>query len=189
MKIILGSSSKFRQQILTEMGYDFEVISPDIDEKKIRDVDPKKLVLALAHAKAEAILKKIQEPAVIITADQVVTFKGEIREKPSSPEQVREFLESYGNNMSETVNGIVVTNTVNKKQESAYDTVQVFLHDIPSHVIDQLIEEGVIFHCAGALRLEDPLMVPFIKEIRGSQDSLMGLPKNLTKSLMQKVWK
>lgn len=41
MKIILGSQSQWRQQILKEMGYEFEVMSADIDEKAIRHKDPR----------------------------------------------------------------------------------------------------------------------------------------------------
>ena len=59
MKIILGSKSKGRKQILEEMGMDFEIMVSDIDEKAIRFDDAEKLVLALARAKAEALKPKI----------------------------------------------------------------------------------------------------------------------------------
>lgn len=111
MNIILGSSSRFRQEMLSQMGYQFSIVSPDIDEKAIRDADPHKLVMAIALAKAEAILSKIQEPVIVITADQVVTFKGEIREKPTSEKEARNFLSSYGESPIETINAVVVTNS------------------------------------------------------------------------------
>ncbi|KAI3992375.1 hypothetical protein MKX01_031538, partial [Papaver californicum] len=50
-KIILGSSSKSRKDILTEMGYDFTIMTADIDEKEIRMEKPEDLVMALAEAK------------------------------------------------------------------------------------------------------------------------------------------
>ena len=59
MKIILGSASPRRAQILKEMGYEFEVVKPDIDEKAVRDDDPQRLVLALANAKADAVLEQM----------------------------------------------------------------------------------------------------------------------------------
>lgn len=189
MKIILGSSSKLRQQVMREMGIDFEIMSPDINEQEIRMADPRKLVLALAQAKARAIVNLINEPAIIITADQVISFKGQIREKPRTAEEAKGFLQSYGAEPSETINGIVVTNSLTKKQEVAIDIVKVFLKPIPTAVIEQLIKESVIFHCAGALRLEDPLMLPFIERVEGTADSLMGLPKSLTLSLIKSVTK
>jgi septum formation protein len=184
MKVILGSSSKFRQQIMQDLGYDFDIINPDIDEKIIRDNDPKALVLMIAYAKADAIIKKINEPALIITADQVISFMGKIREKPISNIEAYEFLSSYGKEYSETINAVVVTNTKNGRQASGIDIARVYLRKIPKNVINKIIGEGIIFHCAGALRLEDPLMKPYIKRIEGSEDSLMGLPKALTKKLI-----
>ena len=72
MKIILGSQSKGRRHVLESMGYEFGVMSSNIDEKAIRFNDPQKLTIALAHAKADALLPRIQEPALLITSDQVV---------------------------------------------------------------------------------------------------------------------
>jgi septum formation protein len=48
-RIILGSSSKWRKEILTEMGFDFLSVFPDIDEKAIRDKDPKVLTMKVQH--------------------------------------------------------------------------------------------------------------------------------------------
>ncbi|HWY79731.1 MAG TPA: Maf family protein [Candidatus Sulfotelmatobacter sp.] len=187
MKIILGSSSQFRKQMLQEMGYDFEVVSPDINEKLIRDVNPEKLVLSLALAKAKAITNNIKYPATIITADQVISFDGTIREKPKDEQDARSFLLSYGIKPSKVINGIVVTNTLNNKQVTAIDIVEFYLEPLTKEVIDELIKQKIIFQCAGALRLEDPLMKPFIKEIRGTPDSFMGLSKKLTESLLKEV--
>ncbi len=72
---------------MESMGYDFEVMASDIDEKKIRFDDPKKMTLALAVAKAENLLAKIKEPAILITTDLVVICSNKIREKPENAEQ------------------------------------------------------------------------------------------------------
>ncbi|MCH91503.1 maf-like protein [Trifolium medium] len=50
-KIILGSSSIARRKILSEMGYEFTLMTADIDEKSIRKDTPEELVTALAEAK------------------------------------------------------------------------------------------------------------------------------------------
>ncbi|KAF3970957.1 hypothetical protein CMV_005388 [Castanea mollissima] len=59
-KIILGSSSIPCRKILAEMGYEFTIMSADIDEKCIRKEKPEDLVMALAEAKADAILSNLQ---------------------------------------------------------------------------------------------------------------------------------
>ena len=47
-KIILGSSSIFRRQLMDEFGFKYTTASPDINEKGIRDKDPTKLVLMVS---------------------------------------------------------------------------------------------------------------------------------------------
>ena len=80
MKIILGSQSAGRKKVLEGMGYEFETMSADIDERAIRLEDPVKLTLALAVAKSEALLPKIKndEGVILITSDQVVVCNGKI---------------------------------------------------------------------------------------------------------------
>ncbi|XP_038983519.1 7-methyl-GTP pyrophosphatase-like isoform X1 [Phoenix dactylifera] len=100
-KVILGSSSASRRRILAEMGYKFTVMGADIDEKEIRREKPEELVMALAEAKADAIVTRLRsngfkedhtDPTLLITADQVVVHGGMIREKPSGAEEAREFI-------------------------------------------------------------------------------------------------
>ncbi|MFS7952142.1 putative nucleoside triphosphate pyrophosphatase Maf-like protein [Helianthus anomalus] len=82
-RIILGSSSIARQKILAEMGYEFKIMSADIDEKAIRTEKPEDLVMALAKAKADAIVSKLQtsddqekdaKPSILIASDTVCTI-------------------------------------------------------------------------------------------------------------------
>jgi septum formation protein len=87
MHIILGSQSQGRRELLAAMGYAFAVMPAHIDERAIRSEDSGALTLALAHAKADALLPQIHEPALLITADQVVVWQGTIREKPQHAEK------------------------------------------------------------------------------------------------------
>ena len=67
--------------VMDELGLAYDVISPDIDEKAIREADPEKLVLAIAHAKADAVSAQVKEPSIVIASDQVVVWNGQIRER------------------------------------------------------------------------------------------------------------
>ena len=125
MKIILGSKSVRRKWVLKNAGYDFEVMTADIDEKKIRISDPRQLVLALAHAKAEAILPKINTPGVLITADQVVVCNGKILEQPRDEKEAREFISYYLEYPMETVSSIVVTDVMTKTVVAVASDVNV----------------------------------------------------------------
>lgn len=84
-------------QICKDYSFSYEVIKADIDEKAIRHDQPRELVLALAHAKADAIIQQLQQQqqeqaaaagqpgssiGLLITCDQVAVHEGQIREKP-----------------------------------------------------------------------------------------------------------
>ncbi|MFH1181320.1 MAG: Maf family nucleotide pyrophosphatase [bacterium] len=188
MKIILGSASKWRKQILERMGYEFEVIVADIDEKAIRFTDPEQLVLALANAKAAALLPKIKEEAILITSDQVDVCNGEIREKPKDAEQAREFLQSYNKYPAEAITAVVAINTASQKKREGVDIARVWFRPIPENKIDQLIADSLLFSCAGGFCVLHPLFKDCIEKIEGDIDSVAGLPKELTRRLLTEVF-
>lgn len=187
MKIILGSQSRSRQEVLEEMGYEFEVMPSNIDEKAIRHDNPKELVLVLANAKADALLPRISEPALLITADQVVVWKDEIREKPESKEEARRFFQTYYEAPAEIVNAIVVTNTATGKRVFGLDSNMIQFREIPEEVIDRLVKGERIYSLAGGFEVRDPLLQPYLEKVEGTIDSVAGLSKDLTRSMLQEV--
>ncbi|KAK1322660.1 hypothetical protein QJS10_CPA02g01150 [Acorus calamus] len=194
-KIILGSSSAARKDILAEMGYQFTVMTADIDEKSMRREKPEELVMVLAEAKANAITSKLDtttykeeaEPTLLITSDTVVVHEGEVKEKPSSKEEARQYLKGYSGGHVSTVGSVLVTNLKTGVRRGGCDIAEVYFHDIPDEVIENLIEEGVVFKVAGGLLVEHPLTLPFIEAVVGAVDSVMGLPKALTEKLIHEA--
>ncbi|XP_030950525.1 uncharacterized protein LOC126712251 isoform X2 [Quercus robur] len=195
-KIILGSSSIARRKILAEMGYEFTIMTADIDEKCIRKEKPEDLVMALAEAKADAILSKLQtisnqekddEQKILIAADTVVVYEGVVREKPSSKEEARQFLKDYSGGHAATVGSVLVTNLKTGFRKGEWDRVEIYFHTIPDETIEKLIEEGTVLYVAGGLIIEHPLILPFVKQVVGTTDSVMGLPKALTEKLIKEA--
>ncbi|PIN22383.1 putative nucleic acid-binding protein ASMTL [Handroanthus impetiginosus] len=195
-EIILGSSSKARRQILAEMGYKFTVVTADIDEKNIRKEKPEDLVMALAEAKADAIMTRLKNsgqleqllrPTLLITADTVVVCRGIIREKPSSEEEARQFIRDYSGASAQVVGSVVVTNLVTGTRKSGFDSAEVYFLDIPDEVVDDLIKEGINFNVAGGLTLERALTLPLVDTVVGSVDCINGLSKTLTEKLIHEV--
>lgn len=187
MKIVLGSQSKGRKQILTEMGYEFSVLSAGIDEKAIRFEDPQQLTLALANAKADVLLERISEPCLLITSDQVVSWHDRILEKPESAQEAREFLEGYAKYPPKTVTAVVVVNTQTKQRAQGVDMATVWLKPIPKVLIDQFISEGNVFSWAGGFGIQDAIKYNLVDKLEGTVDSVMGLPKDLTTQLLKQV--
>ncbi|XP_042030958.1 nucleoside triphosphate pyrophosphatase-like isoform X3 [Salvia splendens] len=178
------------------MGYDFTILSADIDEKSIRKEKPEDLVMALAEAKADAIMKKLNRTAqvedisrstLLITADTVVVYQGTIREKPTSAEEARQFIRDYSGGSGKVVGSVVVTNLVTGSRKGGWESAEVYFLDIPDEVIDSLIEEGITFNVAGGLMLEHPLILPLVDTVVGTADCVMGLSKTLTEKLMQEA--
>ena len=189
MKIILGSQSEGRKQMMGEMGYEFEVMAANIDEKAIRHKNPRELVLALANAKADALLPRIKEPSILITADQVVVRRDEMREKPKDEEEATYFLKTYHEAPAECVNGIAVTNTATGKRITAVDVSKVFFRKMPEEAVGQFVKQEYIYQRAGGFAIQDPLLEPYIEKIEGTIDSIIGLPKELTKQMIKEVRK
>ncbi|CAN1173146.1 7-methyl-GTP pyrophosphatase [Linum perenne] len=176
-KIILGSASMARRRILTEMGYEFTLMTADIDEKSIRKDKPEELVMALAEAKAEAIIAKMLNTnemknysgtTLLITADTVV-YTG------------------YSGGHAGVVGSVLVTNLATGSKKGGWESAEVYFHEIPKEVIDSLIEERITFKVAGGLTLEHPLTMPFVEAVVGNIDAVSGLPVELTKQLIAEV--
>jgi septum formation protein len=184
MHIILGSQSHGRREILSAMGYAFAVMPAHIDERAIRSEDPGVLTLALAHAKADALLPHIHEPALLITSDQVVVWQGKIREKPAHAEEARAFLRGYAEGPAETVTAVVVTHTATGAHQQGVDRAMVWFRRIPEAVIDQVIVRGDVFAYAGGFSITDPLLEAYIERVDGTAESVIGLPTALTRRLI-----
>ena len=185
MHIILGSQSHGRRELLSAMGYAFAVMPAHIDERAIRAADPGALTLALAHAKADALLPQIHAPALLITADQVVVWQGTIREKPQHAEEARAFLRGYAEGPGETVTAVVVTHTATGVRQQGVDRATVWFRRIPQGVIDQVIARGEVFAQAGGFSITDPLLEAYIERVDGTAESVIGLPTALTCRLIR----
>ncbi len=187
MKLILGSQSKGRRGVLEKMGYTFAAMHADIDEQAIRCDDPQQLTLAIANAKADALLSKIAEPAILLTTDTVVVCDGKILEKPKDADEARQCLRKYANHPAETVTAVVAVNTATKKRAEGVDVSRVWLRPIPEDVIEKIIDSGEVFTWAGAFAVQHPLVAPLIDRIEGTLESVIGLPVELTKRLIGEV--
>jgi len=187
MKIVLGSSSKWRAGVLRRAGFAFDVVAPDIDERAIRDADPERLVLAIANAKADAVASKIDGPAVIIASDQIVLCDGHIREKPRDAQEAREFIACYAHHPMETVNAVVVLHSMTGKRVHGFDRCRVCYRPSVASIADYLIAKGEIFTCSGGWQCEDPEALKHMEHLDGTFDRVKGMPMDLVRALMQSV--
>lgn len=86
MRLILASSSPYRQDMLKRLGLPFCALAPDVDESPLPGEAPAALALRLARAKAATVARRHPD-ALVIGADQVATFEGRSIGKPGDHER------------------------------------------------------------------------------------------------------
>ena len=187
MKLILGSSSKARQELLKRIAPDFEVVVPNIDEKAIRNDDPGELVRLIAEAKSRAVLEKVDYPATIITSDQVVVVNGETREKPSGAEQAREWITTHHLYPNETWAAVHVINTETAQVARGLDVAKIWYDKLPDEVVENLMKQGEWEFSSGGLFVENEMAKDYIIRQEGDLDSVQGLPLEMTYRLLVEV--
>lgn len=208
--MLLGSASFTRKLILKEMGIPFHITVRPIDERGIGDRDkdvPKDLVLRLAKAKMDHLVQEINagnceddlpsqpddsnnnQEWVVLTGDQVVTCNGKILEKPDNVEQARDFVQRYATHPPSTVGSCVLTHLPSGVQVSGVDTATIYFKStLPPTLVDTLLEDDApILSCAGGLMVEHPEVERHIERIDGTQDSVMGLSKDLVLRLLEEL--
>jgi septum formation protein len=159
----------------------------------VRAEEVYELPLQIARAKAKAIIAKYgldnieQLPLLLITADQVVVCNDNLREKPASEAEAKEFLHSYSNSSASTVSAVVVTHLPSGVQQGAVDTATVYFNDITAEAINAIVQKGAVFGSAGGFLIEDDDFQPLIKGIDGEFSSVLGMPVPLTVQLMTEV--
>ncbi len=183
-KLILGSSSRWRADVLRNASMPFEQMSPDIDEKAIRFDDPILLTLAIAKAKSAALIGKVGRGDWLVTSDQVVWFDRQVREKPADAEEARRWLRGYRLAAVECVTSVVVMQGGSDMFLCGSDTARVHYLDIPDDAIERAITTGTVLGSCGALVRQEPHLAPYVYRIEGTEDSIDGLPLDLTLQLL-----
>lgn len=131
---------------------------------------------------------------VILTADQVVTHENKILEKPRDVAQAKTYVQSYAISPPSTVGAVVLTHIPSGISVEGVDTAQIRFkpsvaegreHPDGSDLVNRLLElNEPILSCAGGLMVEHELVKEHIEGIDGTEDSVMGLSKDLVLSLM-----
>lgn len=207
MKLVLGSESIFRQQLMRDAGFQFEVIPARINEKNIRDDDAGALVRNLGIAKSKAVLEKIAakvdahlyRDAIIITSDQVAVRESDkaILEKPLTagglPDQplAEQYLRSYFDSRV-----IFVTSLVCYRVDTQVFTTQVVISPVElspftEEEITKLVSIGSTYKACGALPTgipNDPasaIVDRHIVSAPGDPTAVVGLPMQALKQYLR----
>jgi septum formation protein len=175
-KLILGSNSPRRKEILKSAGFDFEVLVRPTSE----DFDPqmfyKEVPEFLAKKKAECF-GDFDENCLILTADTIVVLDGIIINKPQNEAEAFDMLASLSGKTHQVVTGVCIKNGDN--YQSFVDIALVKFEELTEAEIWFYIKNHHPMDKAGAYGVQDFIGMIGIPKIEGSFYTVMGLPIHL----------
>ncbi|MFX1494147.1 MAG: Maf family protein [Promethearchaeota archaeon] len=179
-KIILASKSIERCEILKRVKIPFDTIVAKINENEFKDriSNPIQLIQELAKAKALYVKKRVMEEnldAIIIGADSIVEYNGEIIGKANNEDQAFHILQRLQNKPHNLLTGLAITETISRKIIIDYECTVVYLAHLSDPEIWTYVKSGEWKGRAGAYSIRDKASL-FVKSIEGSFSNVVGLP-------------
>lgn len=184
MRLVLGSSSPRRRQLLEQLGLAFESEVPDVDESRLPDERAAAYVERVARLKATAI---VSTGKVVIAADTAVVHDGRILGKPAHPEEARSMLRRLEGESHEVFTGVAVASAeTGLEVVSMVDVTEVALLSMTAEEIASYVESGEPMDKAGAYALQDK-GGRYVEKVVGSPFTVIGLPVHLLPRLLRRV--
>ena len=191
---ILASASPRRKKLLTEAGYKFTVVQPDIDESAfpVKAIKACEYAERLALAKAKNVAEKYPD-SLVIGADTVVDFQGQIIGKPIDAKDAEHITKKLFSKPHKVITGIAIVRLRDGIELSESDTTTVYPQRLTSEQIAEHIESESWRDKAGAYAIKEngdesrPSKTgrdEFVERIEGSLTNVMGLPMGLLQRLL-----
>ncbi|MBM7572026.1 Maf family protein [Aquibacillus albus] len=170
-ELVLASGSPRRRDLLEQVGFSFVVRSTNIDESFVTADDPKALVESLAQRKGQAI--SLKEKQVVLSADTVVCYEGNVLTKPDNDDQALQMLNMLNGKEHQVYTGVMIRSL---SEEVIFSTVtNVEFWNVPEQVLLQYMNTGEPFDKAGGYGIQS-VGAFLVKQIRGDYFNVVGLP-------------
>lgn len=176
---MLGSTSRYRRELLERLRVPFVVESPDVDETPLIGESPRELALRLALAKARAVARRHPQ-AVVIGSDQVADLGGEPLGKPGTHERA---LEQLRRMRGQTV--VFQTAVAVVCEATGFEQLELAPVSVRFRSLDEGLDDAEIEHylraerpydCAGAAKSEGLGIVLLSQIDNDDPTALVGLP-------------
>ncbi|MFF4234163.1 Maf family protein [Streptomyces sp. NPDC001820] len=186
-RIVLGSASPARLNLLRQAGLAPEVIVSGVDEDALSAATPAELALALAEAKAAAVAARPEAAgALVIGCDSVLELDGQALGKPADAEDAAARWKAMRGRSGALLTGHCVTDTATGRSVSATASTTVRFGDPTDDEIAAYVASGEPLHVAGAFTL-DGRSAPFIDSIEGDHGNVIGLSLPLLRRLLAEL--
>ena len=173
MDIVLASGSPRRKELLTQMGLTFRVVVSDVNEGIDKDMPPEDQVYFLSQRKAGAVAELVPTDALVIAADTIVAFEGEVMGKPHSQEEAVQMLSLLSGKTHEVYTGFTVR--LGEKTVTQVERTLVTFRDLTQGEIAAYVATGEPMDKAGAYGIQG-LGSMLVSGIQGDYFNVMGLP-------------
>lgn len=174
MKLILASTSKFKNKILDQVSMHHDNIESDFDETNVNNNNVYEYVQTLSLGKAKSVENKVKE-GIILGLDTVVYVDNKIIEKPHSLEEARNNLKLSSGKTSLVITGIALINKYTNEIIQDYQETKITLNEICDEDINYYIENEPSAMYASGFVIES-VASNFIKNINGSFYNILGVP-------------
>lgn len=184
MKILLASQSPRRKELLTSLGFDFDVVKIDCEEILPENIKIENAAAYLSELKAN-VFRKLEQDEVLLTADTVVAIDNQILGKPRDEADAKNMLQKLSGKTHQVYTGITIK-TLNKTITET-DVADVELEEISEEEIDFYVKNYKPFDKAGSYGIQEWLGMAKITKMNGSYYTIMGLPTHLVYKILKEI--
>ncbi len=178
IRIILASNSPRRKEVLKNLGLQFQVVSPDVEERTDQN-SANAAVEELSLQKAKAVHKQLKdkgeslENTLIIAADTVVVHGLKMLGKPKTPAAAKKMLQRLMNDTHFVMTG--VTLMYNGRTACQSELTKIHFTNIPEKEIDAYVKSGEPMDKAGSYGIQGKASL-WIDRIDGDYFNVVGFP-------------
>jgi len=183
-KILLASASPRRQELLSQLGLDLQIVTlPSEEESFPKNLYREEIAVYLAEKKAENY-KNLQEKEILITADTIVWIDGKVLGKPENYSDAFQMLKLLSGKIHFVITGVCLKAI--EKTVVFFAETKVKFADLSDEEIRFYIENYKPFDKAGAYGIQEWIGKVGIEYIEGSYYNVVGLPvQKLYRELMK----
>jgi septum formation protein len=173
--LVLGSTSRYRQELLQRLRIPFTVAAPAVDEAPQPGEAPAALALRLALAKAHAVAAAFPD-AVVIGSDQVADLDGLPMGKPGTHERAVAQLRQMRGRTVVFQTAVAVVCQASCFEQASLAAVRVRFRDLSDEAIEYYLRTEQPYDCAGSAKSEG-LGIALLEAIDSDDPTaLVGLP-------------
>lgn len=175
MRLILGSKSPRRRELLAGLDIPFEVVDINADERCPAELKAGDIPLYISRAKARAYAKPLHTDELLITADTIVWCDGHMLGKPADEADARHMLRALSGRTHQVYTGVTLR-YADGREESFVDATDVTFRVLTEAEIDYYVSRYRPLDKAGAYGIQEWIGYIGCTSLHGSYFNVMGLP-------------